>query len=221
MVFPIHDLQQPNANANANDSTFDNKQTTVNIILIVLNVTVYLFYAMMPNLQKTGILDKFAFISTRFWESPSTQWYRLFSSNFLHSGLSHLMFNLSNLYVFGNDVEHSFGGFWYSAFYLLCGSIANLAHAYIYPENSTFLIGASGAISGIMGAYSILFPNAQIHYIGKSLKFTAHKSAIGYFWNFILFQMIGLIVGKSSTSFVSHVFGYLAGILLTKIFFLK
>lgn len=81
---------------------------------------------------------------------------------FLHSGWLHLLFNLLFLAVFGNNVEDAMGHLAYLLFYLLCGVAATVLHAAVYPQSAAPLVGASGAIAGVMGSYLLLYPRARI-----------------------------------------------------------
>ncbi len=84
------------------------------------------------------------------------------SSMFLHGGLLHLLGNLLFLFIFGNNVEDRFGRFRFALFYLLCGYTATYAFAFTDPNSTTPLVGASGAIAGVLGAYLWLYPKARI-----------------------------------------------------------
>jgi membrane associated rhomboid family serine protease len=89
-------------------------------------------------------------------------WFTLVTSMFLHGGVAHLAGNMLFLWVFGDNVEDAMGHRRFILFYLLCGAIAALAHAAVVPESVAPMIGASGAISGVLGAYFILHPRVQV-----------------------------------------------------------
>src|SRR5688500_8764401 len=86
----------------------------------------------------------------------------LFTSMFMHGGWGHLLGNLLFLWVFGNNIEDSMGHIRFLVFYLLCGLGAGLAHVFFSPQSDIPAVGASGAISGIMGAYIVLYPRARV-----------------------------------------------------------
>ncbi|MBC7229532.1 MAG: rhomboid family intramembrane serine protease [Actinobacteria bacterium] len=86
----------------------------------------------------------------------------LLTSLFLHEGWLHILGNMLFLWIFGNNVEDVMGHLGFAAFYLLCGLFGTLAHVAVYPQSFSLLLGASGAISGVMGAYLILYPRAWI-----------------------------------------------------------
>lgn len=86
----------------------------------------------------------------------------LVSSIFLHGGFAHLLGNMWSLWIFGNNVEDAFGRVRYLGFYLAAGVVAGLAHLVMNPNSTVPIVGASGAIAGVMGAYLVLFPRARI-----------------------------------------------------------
>ena len=89
-------------------------------------------------------------------------WIAIATSMFLHGGWLHLGFNMLFLWIFGNNVEDHLGKLRYVAFYLASGVIATLAHVAIQTESTVPVIGASGAVAGVMGAYLVWFPNARV-----------------------------------------------------------
>src|SRR5690606_12157860 len=90
-------------------------------------------------------------------------WYTVLTSMFLHGGWMHLIGNMWFLWVFGNNVEDSMGRVRYLAFYLLCGVAAAMAQVALDPASVVPMVGASGAISGVMGAYVLLYPRVRVH----------------------------------------------------------
>ena len=84
------------------------------------------------------------------------------TSQFLHGGFWHLFGNMLYLWIFGNNIEARLGSFGFLAYYLMCGFIAGFAHVLAYPTSPVPVIGASGAIAGVLGAYAITFPNGRI-----------------------------------------------------------
>src|SRR6266536_4693413 len=93
---------------------------------------------------------------------PSAPYLSLFTSMFLHAGWLHLLGNMLFLWVFGQNVEDAFGHGYYLLFYLVCGVLASLAQVMVSPESTVPSLGASGAISGVLGAYLVLFPLAHV-----------------------------------------------------------
>lgn len=144
----------------------------------------------------------------------------LFSNMFCHGGVSHLLFNMLFLWIFGNNVEDrmSRGGF--LVFYVLMGVFSALAFVYTYPRLETPLIGASGAISGVLGAYLFLFPFARIHVWMIIFVFRVPALLFLPFW--FVMQLSGL-AGQNAgnadnVAWISHIAGFVAGILLHRLF---
>ena len=94
--------------------------------------------------------------------SPFPIWTTIFTSMFLHGGFIHLGGNMLYLWVFGDNIEHRFGHFRYLIFYFVSGFVAVWAHVLIHPSSTVPIIGASGAIAGVLGAYFLLFPHSRI-----------------------------------------------------------
>ena len=136
---------------------------------------------------------------------------------FLHAGIGHLVGNMLYLWIFGNNIEDVLGKFRFILFYFICGTIAALGHIATDMDSQIPMVGASGAISGILGAYLILFPFARI----KTFVF------LGIFWTItrvpaiaLLLICIGLQIlnslepGAGGTAWFAHIGGFIAGVLL-------
>jgi len=134
----------------------------INVLLILVNVAVF-FYEMQ---MRTSTLEAFVFqwglIPSHFWKDPSTVWITIFTCMFLHGSWFHIISNMWVLFLFGDNVEARMGSFRYLIFYLLSGIAAALLQAYVLSTSDQPMIGASGAIAGVLGAYLILFPRSRI-----------------------------------------------------------
>ena len=147
----------------------------------------------------------------------------IFSSMFLHGNLAHLIGNLWFLKVFGDNVESILGHVKYSIFYLFCGVFAALGQYTINPDSTIPMIGASGAIAGVLGAYMVQFPNARVHNILFFIIFfsrvTLPAQIVLGFW-FLLQLSQGIIeLGINTTggiAWFAHVGGFISGITLLK-----
>src|SRR5690606_5250596 len=95
--------------------------------------------------------------------SGSAAWYTPLTSMFMHGGWLHLLGNMWFLWLFGNNVEDSMGRMRYVLFYLLCGLTAAATQTFLNPSSPIPMVGASGAISGVMGAYVLLYPRVRVH----------------------------------------------------------
>ena len=127
----------------------------VNFTLIGLNVLVFV-YEMSLGDALEPFIESFALIPAFF------SWTTVFTSMFLHGGLLHVGGNMLFLWIFGNNIEDVMGSLSYVGFYLLSGLVAAAAHIAVQPNSTVPVVGASGAIAGVMGAYMVLFPNVRI-----------------------------------------------------------
>ena len=140
----------------------------INVMLIVANVVVFLYQiTLSPHAAKAFVLAN-ATIPARLpaflaGHAPaSVALFPLFSSMFLHGGLMHLLGNMLFLYIFGDNVEDAFSHIGYLVFYLMCGIGSGLIHVMFNWGSGVPALGASGAISGVMGAYAVMFPSHRI-----------------------------------------------------------
>jgi membrane associated rhomboid family serine protease len=214
----------------------------VTILIIALNVAAWIFIEGMgsePGLSRSvcqlglipGELLGTAPAGTTVRLGPGTvcvlggtqAWYTPLSSMFLHGGWFHLIGNMWFLWIFGNNVEDSMGRFRYGAFYLLCGLAAAAAQTAMGPSSLVPMVGASGAISGVMGAYVILYPFVRVHMLVVLVVFITRIAVPAYlmlgYW--FLLQLLGgsAASGEGGVAFWAHVGGFLAGAVL--IFFFK
>jgi membrane associated rhomboid family serine protease len=130
--------------------------------LIGMNILVFLHEISLSNLQLEQFFQLYAVIPQELTINWSGEWTTLFTSQFLHGGWWHLISNMVYLWVFGNNIEDRLGHFKYLLFYLTCGAIAALCQWFIGMYSAIPSLGASGAISGVLGAYLIWFPQARI-----------------------------------------------------------
>lgn len=198
----------------------------VNYFLIGLNVLVFLFEFTLPPRTLTGFEMQFAFIPYRVdrWLAGSapvdTALVTIFTSMFLHAGWLHLIGNMWFLFIFGDNVEDRLGHFRYLITYLLCGLGASLTHLIFNLHSHIPIVGASGAIAGVLGAYFLLFPSARV---------------LTWFFVFVLWLPAWLVLGywfvinflsgaagtisattTSPVAFWAHVGGFITGMLLVK-----
>jgi membrane associated rhomboid family serine protease len=143
----------------------------------------------------------------------------LITSQFLHGGFLHIAFNMLFLWIFGNNVEDWFGPFIFIIFYLLCGSVAALAQVVGDPSSQLPMVGASGAIAGVMGAYLLMFPRAEVLTLIWIVFFIRLVWLPAYFiiiyW--IVIQLISQLFSggqQGGVAYLAHIGGFAAGILL-------
>ncbi|MTJ12602.1 rhomboid family intramembrane serine protease [Anabaena sp. UHCC 0187] len=130
--------------------------------LIGVNVLVFLHEVSLSNVQLEQFFQLYAVIPQELTTNWIGEWTTLFTSQFLHGGWWHLISNMVYLWVFGNNIEDRLGHFKYLFFYLTCGALAALCQWFIGMNSDIPSLGASGAISGVLGAYLIWFPHARI-----------------------------------------------------------
>jgi membrane associated rhomboid family serine protease len=141
---------------------------------------------------------------------------------FLHGGWFHLIGNMWFLWVFGNNVEDSMGGARYLVFYIVCGLAAAAAQTLINPSSAVPMVGASGAISGVMGAYIILYPRVRVHMLVILGFFITRIVVPAYlmlgYW--LLLQLVGgaLATESGGVAFWAHAGGFAAGAILIAVF---
>ncbi|MCM0594378.1 MAG: rhomboid family intramembrane serine protease [Gloeotrichia echinulata DEX184] len=130
--------------------------------LIGMNILVFLHEVSLSNEQLQQFFQLYAVVPQQLSTNIKGEWITLFTSQFLHGGWWHLLSNMLFLWVFGNNIEDRLGHVKYLIFYLSCGALAALCQWVIGMNSTIPSLGASGAISGILGAYIIRFPHATI-----------------------------------------------------------
>ncbi len=199
----------------------------VTIALIVANVLVFLFELSAQGPDGSGLGALVARLGVVPAEllapaAPPREWLTPFTSMFLHAGLLHLGGNMLYLWIFGNNVEDLLGRGRFLFFYVFCGLVAVAAHVASAPHSTLPVIGASGAVSGVLGAYALVYPNARVRAIvplGFVLQ-TFHVPA----WVFLVIWFALQVVsgamqgrGDGDVAWWAHVGGFIAGAALVKL----
>ncbi len=195
----------------------------INHLLIFFNmaafVAQFLFLADAPTVGKL-LSDDFSMVPARFLSQFSlVQFGTLFSSMFMHAGFSHIFGNLWYLYIFGDNVEDRMGHTNYLLFYLACGVLADVAHIISDPSSTVPCVGASGAISGVLGAYLVLFPGVKVR---TWVTWYWHPMVDAWiligFW-FVLQCISSMLFGTEGggVAWYAHIGGFIGGILLLRI----
>jgi membrane associated rhomboid family serine protease len=130
--------------------------------LIGMNILVFFHEVSLPGTQLEQFLRLYAVVPRELTNNLGGEWTTLFTSQFLHGGWWHLISNMVFLWIFGNNIEDRLGHFKYIIFYLSCGALAALCQWVIGINSGVPSLGASGAISGVLGAYIIRFPDARV-----------------------------------------------------------
>jgi membrane associated rhomboid family serine protease len=237
MVFPIGD-----------DNTGRVRTPYITYLLIALNVLVFV------TLQGMGTNERFTYAFSTVPEeirtgtdiarpvrveigdqaetiplqpTPGPVYMTLVAAIFMHGSLMHLLGNMLFLWIFGDNVEDDLGHGRYTAFYLVTGVLASLAHVvstFAFGDNPYIpSLGASGAISGVMGGYLVLHPHRRVRVLMfRMLTEVPGYVAVGMWFVFQLISAFGVIgQGAQSTggvAFMAHIGGFLAGVVLVKVF---
>lgn len=146
-------------------------------------------------------------------------WAKLLTSMFLHGGWFHLIGNMLYLWIFGNNVEDVLGRGRYLFLYVLCGSVAALAQAVSSPASHVPMVGASGAIAGVLGAYLLLHPSANVRCFVWIIIFfrivnVPAWTMLGLWFAMQLFSGLSVASGKPGVAFWAHVGGFVTGLVL-------
>jgi membrane associated rhomboid family serine protease len=158
--------------------------------------------------------------------TPGSVYLTLLTSMFMHGGWAHILGNMLFLWIFGDNIEDRLGHLRYLIFYLVCGLIASLAQVFTTVAFATSAagllvpsLGASGAISGVLGGYVLLFPRRQVHVI--LFRFLTTVPAYVALGIWFLFQFFSGVFGGAEAggvAYAAHVGGFIAGLALVKIF---
>jgi membrane associated rhomboid family serine protease len=201
-------------------------------LLLLANGFVFFYELQLsePGLERT--LARFAVVPARlelalgaFLAAPAS-YATLVTSMFLHGGWLHVIGNLWTLAIFGDNVEDRMGGLRFLFFYLLCGIVAGLVHVYFNPASPVPTIGASGAISGVMGAYFVLYPRARIITLVPLIFYPLFVELPAFVFLGVWFTA-QILSGAGSLAepeeaggiaFLAHVGGFVAGVLLHWLF---
>jgi membrane associated rhomboid family serine protease len=222
----------------------------VNYLFIIINILVFIFlqdmgrnieftygYSTVPGEILSGkdiitnskiLVDPYT--DQRF-ELPGLQptlmpvYLTLISSMFMHGGIAHIAGNMMYLWIFGDNIENDMGHIKYFFFYLLCGSIASLAHVFTtqYFGHSLLIpsLGASGAVSAILGAYILMHPSRKVHvWMLFTIISVPAFVAVGLWFVFQLVNGMGALGGDEAggVAYAAHIGGFIAGFILVKFF---
>jgi len=204
----------------------------INYALIAINILVFVF------LQGMGGNEKFTYafstvpaeiltgkdITAGVLEPTQVPvYFTLITSMFMHGGWAHLLGNMLFLWVFGDNIENRIGHMRYLIFYLVCGIIASLSHVFVSGSDSLIpSLGASGAISGVLGGYLLLFPSRRVRVImGRGITTVPAFVALGIWIVFQVISQMGVLGGDQGgggVAYAAHIGGFVAGLALIKLF---
>ena len=207
-MIPIHDSQQ----------SFSKPYVT--ILLIAVNALVFLFLLTLDPFTRNDFVFAFGLVPDRF------HWSAILTSMFMHGGWMHLLGNMLFLWVYGDNIEDILGHGKYLLFYLLCGAAAAMGQYLIAPDSRVPMVGASGAIAGVMGAYMMKFPRSRIVLAGWFIiLFTIELPAyvVLLYWFALQFlsgfgSVSDIGAQRGGVAFFAHIGGFVAGMLLIHLF---
>lgn len=194
----------------------------ITISLILLNTGIYIYEISLPREALEELILKFGAIPVEIVNitdiNPQTPFHlfiTLITSTFLHGGLLHITGNMLYLWIFGNNVEDALGKIKFITFYLLCGISAGLTHIFMNPSSEVPVIGASGAISGVLGAYAVLYPFARVDTLLIFFFFWRIVPVPAFFFILIWFlmQLAGASRMSGNIAWFAHIGGFLSGII--------
>jgi membrane associated rhomboid family serine protease len=190
--------------------------------VLIFGYELYLNQGSPPEIFN-NFLDAWAIKPQQLFAQPVDESITLVSSQFLHGGILHLLGNVWFLWIFGNNVEEQLGHIRFLCFYLVCGIVAGLAQAAVGPDSTIAILGASGAIAGVMGAYVVRFPRAKIVTLIPIVIFltTVRIPAIFFLGYWIALQVLFAFmaeVGQPGVAYLAHISGFFVGAFYLKFF---
>ncbi len=201
----------------------------VTLAVIVLCSLVFLWQISLPTTLQSAVVYGLGFIpavvftdaqlAPELYMVPGTL--SVFTSMFLHGGFMHLLGNMLFLWVFGNNVEDAMGPLRFLLFFLLCGLAAAAAQALPNPGSEIPMIGASGALSGVLGAYFLLYPRAEILVLiplGLQVIRIPAALMLGLWLLIQVLSALGGAADAAGVAWLAHIGGFLAGLALVPLF---
>jgi membrane associated rhomboid family serine protease len=197
--------------------------------LIALNVGAFLLEVSRPEAALQTFIEAWGVVPREYAAARDLApliaapfWTTLFTSMFLHGGWMHLLGNMLYLWIFGDNIERAMGPVKFLIFYLACGLAASAAHIMFNLQSPVPAVGASGAISGVLGGYLLLFPKNRVRVLTRAG--IVHVPAIVVLGFWIVLQFINGIGSVASTdetagvAYMAHIGGFVAGLVLVKLF---
>ncbi|HLO14957.1 MAG TPA: rhomboid family intramembrane serine protease [Anaerolineales bacterium] len=207
------------------DTVRTHKFPFVNLLLIVANVLAFIYELQLSPSALERFIFTWGLVPARLTNDLAGAWMTIFTAMFLHGGWFHLLSNMWFLYIFGDNVEARLGGARYLIFYLLSGVAAVLLQTYILPTSQVPMIGASGAIAGVLGAYLVSYPRSRIAslvpilFIFTIVEVPAVIFLVFWFVSQIysgLFAMQG--ANASGIAWWAHIGGFVFGVIMVSFF---
>jgi membrane associated rhomboid family serine protease len=188
----------------------------VNYALIAINVLVFVVFEL-PNPNLDAFINQWGTVPAEIMAGRGLL--TLLTSMFLHGGWAHLLGNMLFLWIFGDNVEDAFGHGLYLIFYLVCGLVASMAQVLLSPSSTIPGVGASGAISGVLAAYIVMFGSNRVRVLMGGILTTVPAYVMIGLW--IVLQFVNGFASIANTAetdgvaYGAHVGGFIAGLILT------
>jgi membrane associated rhomboid family serine protease len=195
-------------------------------VLIIIAINIYFFYLEMTSPNLEAFVSQYALIPANVNLAIPSTLFPFISSQFLHGGFLHIISNMLFLWIFGDNVENALGFLVFPIFYLVCGVAGGLAQYLLSPDSVIPMLGASGAIAGVLGAYFAYFPNHKVKTLVPIFGFFTlidlPASLMLIYWIatqvFSGITSFGLSPADSGgVAFFAHIGGFITGFLLAKI----
>jgi len=191
-------------------------------LVLATNVAVFVYQLSLNQVELERFFLDYSFIPQLFFQNPIGNAYRLVSSMFMHGSVAHILSNMFFLWVFADNIEDRLGHGRFVVFYLLGGVIATLAHGLFAIRSPVPMVGASGAISAMLGAYIILFPRQRVlTFIPPFFIFWLPAWLYLGYWGLLQFveATSGIVVGsQGGVAWWAHVGGFVYGFLMVRTF---
>lgn len=194
----------------------------ITLVLILLNVVVFVYELLLPSeTALNSLVFTWGLVPYRLAQRDLLAIVTIFTSMFMHSGFMHIAGNMLYLWIFGDNIESALGPFRFIVFYLLCGVGAALGQVLVDPASQVPMIGASGAISGVLGAYLLLYPHVEVEtlvilgYFVRLVRMPA-LVVLGLWIVLQLFSGLAALGMNASggVAFFAHVGGFATGLVL-------
>lgn len=199
----------------------------INYLIIIANIVVY-FYQPSDLQGKRVFFNSFGLVPSSISHMPAeyVTYISIFSSMFIHADLFHLLGNMLYLWIFGDNIEYVLGHLRYLLFYVVVGIGAALMQVFFFPESKIPMIGASGAISGVLGAYLLKFPRNRVSILLFFFIFikVIKVPAVMAISLWIFFQLYNAyfsdvaVLEKGGVAWFAHIGGFISGFILVKLF---
>jgi len=206
------------------DTARSRRVPLVNWLLIALNVLVFLYELSLPSSVLSRFIRTWGLIPVRLAAQPQTSWITIFTAMFLHGGWLHMLSNMWILFIFGDNVEDRMGHGRYLLFYLLSGTAAAFLQSYWTLGSRMPMIGASGAIAGVLGAYMVLLPYSRIAsllpilFIFTVVEIPAPLYLLFWFISQLFAGLFSLEGAVGGVAWWAHVGGFIFGMLTVRLF---